>query len=225
MQRSLPGRPRPRLLFLIGALVLLLVFGRSICSLIIDYLWWREMGQVSTWLRAVVLSLRHERGGVADRLPGAVDRARSRDEVRGHQPARASACTRAWSPCGLAVVAMIVAAASMSGWVVARYAAGSGIASTWHDPVFGRSLASTSSSCRSTPEWWGSSKPLPSLAVLVYYLTARGWQIRREFPEFGRAGLDLGQPAGTGTPGNRHAASPDGAVSGRPRGEFLAGPV
>ena len=35
---------------------------------------------------------------------------------------------------------MIVAAASMGGWVVARYAAGSGIESAWHDPVFGRSL-------------------------------------------------------------------------------------
>src|SRR5580658_3611994 len=34
------------------AAILLLVFGRSICSLIIDYLWWSEMGQVSTWVRA-----------------------------------------------------------------------------------------------------------------------------------------------------------------------------
>src|SRR5580698_5159540 len=34
------------------AAILLLVFGRSICSLIIDYLWWREMGQVPTWFRA-----------------------------------------------------------------------------------------------------------------------------------------------------------------------------
>ena len=66
MQRSLPGRPRPRLLFLIGALVLLLVFGRSICGLVIDYLWWREMGQVADLAAPVVLPLRHERGGVVN---------------------------------------------------------------------------------------------------------------------------------------------------------------
>ena len=28
-----------------------LVFGRTICSYVIDYFWWREMGQVPTWLR------------------------------------------------------------------------------------------------------------------------------------------------------------------------------
>ena len=29
----------------------LLFFGRSICSTVIDYYWWRELGQVPTWLR------------------------------------------------------------------------------------------------------------------------------------------------------------------------------
>ena len=35
----------------IGVLVLLLFFGRSLCSLLIDYKWWGEMGQVNTWQR------------------------------------------------------------------------------------------------------------------------------------------------------------------------------
>src|SRR3984885_128532 len=43
---------RGRWIVLAAALILVLVFGRSICSLIIDYLWWQEMGQVSTWFRA-----------------------------------------------------------------------------------------------------------------------------------------------------------------------------
>src|ERR1700722_19360742 len=43
---------RARWIVLAVAAFLLLVFGRSICSLIIDYLWWEEMGQVSTWFRA-----------------------------------------------------------------------------------------------------------------------------------------------------------------------------
>src|SRR5271154_6842462 len=49
---SFPVGGRGRWIALALAVVLLLVFGRSICSLIIDYLWWREMGQVPTWLRA-----------------------------------------------------------------------------------------------------------------------------------------------------------------------------
>src|SRR5580704_3244543 len=50
-----PDRPRVRgrLIVLVAAVVLLLVFGRSICSFVIDYLWWKEMGQVSTWVRGL----------------------------------------------------------------------------------------------------------------------------------------------------------------------------
>src|SRR5580658_9033588 len=43
---------RGRWIALAVAAFLLLVFGRSLCSLIIDYLWWSEMGQVNTWFRA-----------------------------------------------------------------------------------------------------------------------------------------------------------------------------
>src|SRR5580698_9764189 len=139
MQRSLPGRARPRLLILFGVLVLLLIFGRSICGLAIDYLWWREMDQVSTWLRRsiylyatsiaqwlilfVAMWIAHARG-----------MKHAGTSLREHR-VYGRIVTLA-----LAVFAMIVAAASMSGWIVARYAAGSGIDSTWHDPVFGRSL-------------------------------------------------------------------------------------
>src|ERR1700730_1934141 len=189
MQRSLPGRPRPRLLFLIGALVLLLVFGRSICGLAIDYLWLREMGQVRTWLRRsfylyitsvaewlilfVVVWIAHARG-----------MKQAGTSLR-QQPRYARVATLV-----LAVLAMIVAAASMGGWVVARYAAGSGIESVWHDPVFGRPLVFYFFELPFYTGMIAFLETLAVVAVLVYYLTARGWQIRLHFPEFGRAGLD-----------------------------------
>src|SRR5580704_16032678 len=135
-----PRRGRGRLIALAVAVVLLLVFSRSICSLIIDYLWWREMGQVPTWIRAsvylystniaewviafLVLWIAHARG-----LKYAGTR------VRDH---------RIYSrlvTLGLAVVALVIVASSMNGWVVARYVAGSGVTSTWTDPVFGHSLS------------------------------------------------------------------------------------
>ena len=73
-----PYSRRSGLLLFVAALVLLLLFGRSIFSLLIDYKWWGEMGQVDTWRRmwlyryvpdvlqwlilAVVLWVAHARG-------------------------------------------------------------------------------------------------------------------------------------------------------------------
>ena len=51
--RELPPRRNPQIgiaAIIIGAL-LVLVFGRTICSYVIDYFWWREMAQVPTWIR------------------------------------------------------------------------------------------------------------------------------------------------------------------------------
>src|ERR1700721_2428504 len=44
-------RPRQRVPLLIVIVVVLLLFSRSICSLILDYAWWGELGQVPTWIR------------------------------------------------------------------------------------------------------------------------------------------------------------------------------
>src|SRR5215467_4153613 len=123
---------RARLFFLIAILVLLLVFGRSICALVVDYLWWREMGQVPTWLR---MSAYRYLTGVAEWLIVfiAVWLAHARGMkyagtgVR-EQPRYAWLATLA-----IAFAALVIAAASMDGWTVARYIAGRGDASTWND--------------------------------------------------------------------------------------------
>ena len=181
-----------RWIVLAAAAVLLLVFGRSICSLIIDYLWWREMGQVSTWVRAsaylyttnvtewliafLVLWIGHARGMKY-----------ARESLREHRLYSRLVAV------GLVLVAMVIAASSMNGWVVARYVAGSGVASTWIDPVFGHPLGFY---FFELPFYTGLVGFLEALAIaggLAYYLAARGWQIRRELPGFastGRVDLD-----------------------------------
>ena len=50
LEGSVKGRGRA-IAVAIGALVLVLLFGRTVCSVIIDYSWWRELGQVNTWWR------------------------------------------------------------------------------------------------------------------------------------------------------------------------------
>ncbi|HEY1755724.1 MAG TPA: UPF0182 family protein [Bryobacteraceae bacterium] len=182
---------RARWIVLAAAVVLLLVFGRSICSLIVDYLWWGEMGQVNTWLRAsaylyatnvaewliafLVLWIGHARG-----LKYAGERIRD---------------NRIYSrlvTVALVLVAMVISASSMSGWVVARYIAGSGVASTWTDPVFGRPLGFYFFELPFYNGLVGFVETLAIAGALAYYLTARGWQIRREFPGLVTAGrIDL----------------------------------
>lgn len=186
MTRSLPGRAagRPRLIILIAIVVLLLVFGRSLCSLIIDYFWWREMNQVSTWIR---MSLYRYVTNVAEWLLVFaviwIAHARGMKQARtglGEHPiyARASAAV-------LAVIAIIVTATLVDGWVVARYAAGTGIESAWHDPVFGRPLTFYFFDLPFYSGIIGLVETLAVLGGLAYYLTARGWQIRYSLPDFG----------------------------------------
>jgi uncharacterized membrane protein (UPF0182 family) len=178
MPRSLPAAPRrSRVLILAIILVLLLVFGRSICSFIVDYLWWGEMAQVDTWVRMlavryvagiaewvlvfVVLWLAHARGM---KYAGTG----LRDEPRYARIATAV----------LAFVSLIIAAALTDGWTIARYAAGRGVETAWHDPVFDRPLGFY---FFELPFYRGMIGLIETLAVagaLAYYIAARGWQIR-----------------------------------------------
>lgn len=187
-------RPRQRIAFIAAAVLLLLFFSRSICGFVIDYLWWRELGQVSTWVLMsvyryapglaawliifVVLSVAHARGM---RYAGT-----RISEHKFYARIAALAC---------ALVSLVIALSSVDGWTVARYFGGHGTASAgqWQDPVFGRPLA-----------FYFFDLPLYAMLIhfiaacalagaLVYYVTARGWQLRRDFPGFGRNEIDLNE--------------------------------
>src|SRR5579871_4360279 len=139
----LPSRrrnPQQRLVLLGVVLLFLLFFSRTICSYIIDYFWWREMGQVPTWIRMTayryvpglaawiivfaVLWVAHARG------------MKHAGERLGAWPLYAKLSTLA-----LAFVAMILTLSTVEGWTVARYVGGKGAAaSTWIDPVFSKPL-------------------------------------------------------------------------------------
>ena len=48
--REVPRRPRPsRKFFILALLFVVLIGARSIASYTIEYEWWKELGQVSTW--------------------------------------------------------------------------------------------------------------------------------------------------------------------------------
>ena len=195
MQRQLSGATarRQRLIQIAVVVLFLLFFGRSICATIIDYYWWRELGQVSTWLRMslyryapgfaawiivfAILWIGHARG-----------MRKAGERLRDHG-------LYAWViALAFAVVAFIVSLSAVDGWTVARYFGGHGAspASEWRDPTFNQPLG-----------FYFFDLPLYSMLInflaacalggaLAYYLAARGWQIRREFPGLGsHTELDL----------------------------------
>ena len=43
--------PQQRILVLIGVIIVVLFFSRSVSGLVLDYAWWGELGQVNTWIR------------------------------------------------------------------------------------------------------------------------------------------------------------------------------
>ena len=173
---------RPRLGILIAVVVLFLAFSRGIAETVLDYHWWQEMGQVNTWARmwfyewvpgivqwfflAVILWVAHARGMkyAGTRL--------------GEYPGYAKLATL-----GAMLLALILAAGAVDGWTVARFVSGSGVESTWKDPAFGRSLAFY---FFELPFLSGAASFLAecaAAAALVYYVTARVWQVRLRFPD------------------------------------------
>src|SRR5271170_7765342 len=197
--RLLERRPAPRrrIAVVIGALVLVLLFGRTVCSVIIDYSWWRELGQVNTWWRIAlyrnvpglsawliifaILWIAHARGM---RHAG--------ERLREHR-------LYGWIvTLGLALLSLVVALAVVDGWTVVRYFGGhdwSGVlsnANEWRDPQFNQPLG-----------FYFFELPFYSMLIdflavcalggaLAYYIAARGWQIRRDLPGVGaRAQIDF----------------------------------
>jgi uncharacterized membrane protein (UPF0182 family) len=178
-----PQRPRRgfNLIILGVALVLLLIFSRSLASLAMDYRWWREMGQVDTWLRMsairytppvaewlillIIVWVAHARG-----MRHAGTRLRE-------YPGYAKLATAV-----LAVLALILTAAAIDGWVIARYAGGSGLDSAWHDPAFGRSLNFYFFELPFYTQLIGFVELCAAAGGIVYYLTARAWQLKIKFP-------------------------------------------
>ena len=179
--------PEFRLAWIAAVVIVLLVFGRSLCSLFIDYLWWQEMAQVNTWLRMaayhyaptvaawllvfVVLFIAHARGM---KHAGVM--------LREHR------LYALGSTVVLAIVAWMISEATVDGWILARYIGGSTAASAgaaaWADPVFGRPLSFYFFELPFYDMLVTFLATVAFAAGVLYYVTARGWQLRRDLPHF-----------------------------------------
>jgi len=184
--QELPApRGQGRLAGLLIVLLVILLSARTLASFWLDYLWWSELEQLATWfsmlayrvapvsiaaLVAFLALLFAHRRGLAF---AGVRRVRSRTYRR-------------VVPLLLALVAIFLASSSVDTWTVVRYFGGLDLppeATAWQDPVFSKPL---SFYLFNLPFYSFLRRYLLALtlvAALVYWITARGWQLRDRLPE------------------------------------------
>jgi uncharacterized membrane protein (UPF0182 family) len=183
-----PYRRMPRFGFawIIAAIIVLLVFGRTICGWIIDYFWWREMGQVPTWIR--MATYQYAPGVVAWIIVFAVLWIAHARGVRHAGERLRTHPLYAWaSTLALAFVALIVAMAAVDGWTVARFAGSreaQAAAGAWTDPVFHRPLSFYFFELPFYNMLLNFVAAAAFCGAVAYYIAARGWQLRRDLPGF-----------------------------------------
>jgi uncharacterized membrane protein (UPF0182 family) len=175
---------------IIVLLLLLLIGARSIASYTIDIQWWTEMGQFNTWLSLlaystapliaatllafVVLWLAHAR---AVKFAGS---------GLGEHPiyARISALV-------LLFVGYLIAAGSVDTWTVVRFAGSRGLpaaATGWQDAVFQKPLSFYLFDLPFYLLLRSYVLALVILCILVYWIAARGWQLRYRLPHIRETG-------------------------------------
>jgi uncharacterized membrane protein (UPF0182 family) len=177
---------RAGLIIAASILLALLLSARIIAGYVIEYQWWQEMGQVSTWLDMLwyqlapiaaastlafaVLFLAHAR---AMRFAGS---------RLGRHPLYAKVSTLA-----ILGLSILIAAAAIDTWAVVRYFGGRHLtaeATAWRDPVFGEPLKFYLFDLPFYAVLRRYALALTIVSLLTYWLTARAWQLREKFSDF-----------------------------------------
>jgi uncharacterized protein len=170
---------------LLTAFVLLTVLWLipAAANLIIAYNWWREIGQVDTWIVMLWYSIAPvSTGAVLAAVALWVAHARGMHfadvRLRDHP-------LYSWlMPVALAIVAIIVASASIDYWTVMRYIGSRGSAGArggWIDPVFSRPLSFYLFGLPFYSQALGFVFVVAILCALTFWATARGWQLVESF--------------------------------------------
>ncbi len=195
-ERMIPGGrgARRRIgLIAIGVVALLLVASAGwASSLLIEYSWWKEMGQVNTWLDLyawstmpvlaativawIVLMIAHAR---------AVRFARGR---MSDYPVYSKVAALV-----LLGFSAIVASANLDSSTILRFAGSRAldVSKMYHDPVFGKSAAFYLFDLPFWADMRGFVFATVIMAILVYLLVARAWQLRFSLPDLRQGAVDL----------------------------------
>ncbi len=181
-----PSGPRRGLIALLIAVFLLLIAARSIAGYVIEYQWWKELGQLETWLSVLAYSLVPLAiGTVAAFAALWIAHARglrfAGEHLRDHRVYHLVAGVV------LLAFAFLIAAATVDTWTIVRWAGARGTAaqaSDWRDAVFGLPLSFYLFDLPFYTLLRRYAVALIIAGVLVYWISARIWQLRQRIGEF-----------------------------------------
>ena len=171
---------------LIALIVLAIVAiwaGSTAADFVIDYNWWKEIGQVNTWVGMLWYRLAPVAAGSVVAFV-AIWMAHSRGlHFAGILPRDHRLYTRL-IPVAAAVVSILFASSSIDYWTVMRYFGSRGLAApagAWKDQVFSRGLPFYLFDLPFFAQVLGFAFVLAILCALVFWATARGWQLVERF--------------------------------------------
>src|ERR1700730_14668309 len=171
------------LIVLIVLAILALWASSTAADFVIEYNWWKEVGQVNTWVGMLWYSIAPAAAGSL-----AAFLALWAAHARGlHFAGILQRDHRLYTrliPVGLAVVAIFFASSSIDYWTVMRFFGSRGLAApadAWKDQVFSRGLPFYLFDLPFYAEVLGFGFVLAILCALVFWVTARGWQLAEKF--------------------------------------------
>ena len=183
-----PGSRAGRITLIV--IVLALLFGtRSAASYVIEVEWWKELGQLNTWLSMLWYSVAPV--VAATLLAFAILwLAHARALKFAHTSLGEHKLYARVSSLALLFLGYIIAASSIETWTVVRFAGSRGLpasASAWHDAVFQQPLSFYLFDLPFYLLLRGYVLGVVIVSILVYWAAARGWQLRYRLPELREA--------------------------------------
>ena len=170
---------------IIVLLVLLLVGARSIASYTIEVKWWQELGQFDTWLKILYYSLAPVAAGtIVAFIVLWITHARAL-KFAGTGLGEHRIYSRI-ATLVLLGLSWFIALASINTWTVVRFAGSRGLpaaATAWHDAVFNQPLSFYLFDLPFYQLLRGYVLALVIFSILIYWIAARGWQLRYRFPD------------------------------------------
>ncbi|HYO81700.1 MAG TPA: UPF0182 family protein [Bryobacteraceae bacterium] len=167
---------------LVGLLLALLFCARLISSFVIEYAWWTETGQIETW--ESILLYRFLPLGLATVLAFAVLwTVHARALKFAGTGLREHKGYASLSTVAILLLSLLIARACLDSWTVVTFYGSqrAGVpANTWRDPVFGNPLPFYLFDLPFYSQLLTLVFVIALIAALLFYITARIWQLARQ---------------------------------------------
>ncbi len=180
------GRRSPATRVTLLILLLVLLFGiRSFSGYAIEIEWWKELGQLNTWFSMLYYSIAPVAAATLLAFAALwISHARAL-KFAGTRLAEHRLYSRI-STLALLVVGWFIAAGAIDNWTVVRFAGSRGLppaTTAWHDAVFNQPLSFYLFDLPFYSLLRGYILAVIIVCILVYWVAARGWQLRYKMPD------------------------------------------